>query len=86
MIEELAFRGIIFGALRRVLEPMEAVLVSALMFMILHLAIASFPHLFAIGLLLGWLRMHTGSMYPGMLLHFLHNFLVVLSERGPWPW
>ena len=86
VIEELAFRGIIFGALRRVLEPMEAVLVSTLMFMILHLAVASFPHLFVIGLLLGWMRMHTGSMYPGMLLHFLHNFLVVLNERGLWPW
>jgi membrane protease YdiL (CAAX protease family) len=82
VIEELAFRGVIFAALRRVLDPSETVLVSALMFMILHLAVPSFPHLFLIGLILGWLRNRTGSLYPGMLLHFTHNLLCVLAERG----
>lgn len=81
IIEELAFRGLIFSALQRVLGDREVVIVSALMFMVLHLAVPSFPHLLLIGLILGWLRLRTGSLYPGMLLHFTHNLLCVVFER-----
>jgi membrane protease YdiL (CAAX protease family) len=58
----------------------EAVLISALMFMVLHLAVLSFPHLLVIGLVLGYVRVRSGSLYPCMLLHFTHNLLVVLAE------
>jgi hypothetical protein len=81
IFEELAFRGVVFSALRRVLESREAVLVTALMFMILHLSVLSFPHLLLIGLVLGWLRVRTGSLVPGMFLHFTHNLLCVAWER-----
>jgi membrane protease YdiL (CAAX protease family) len=80
IIEELAFRGVILGGLRHVLSPLEAVIVSAAMFMIIHLAVPSFPHLFVMGLALGWLRVYTGSLYPGMVLHFCHNLLCILWE------
>ena len=33
---------------------------------------------------LGYLRHRTGSLLPGMLLHFTHNLLTVLSDRAPW--
>jgi membrane protease YdiL (CAAX protease family) len=88
IFEELAFRGVIFGALQRVLGSGEALLVSALMFAILHLSVPSMPHLFLMGLALGWLRLRTGSLLPGMLMHFTHNLLVLLAERNgsvlPW--
>jgi membrane protease YdiL (CAAX protease family) len=80
LIEELAFRGLIFAGMEQVLGGREAVLVSSLMFMVIHLSVPSFPHLLVIGLAIGLLRWWTGSLYPGMLLHFLHNLLVVLSE------
>lgn len=79
IIEELAFRGVILGGLRRVLRDHEAVLVSAAMFMIIHLSVPSFPHLFLIGLALGYLRIRTRSLLPGMLAHFLHNLYCVLA-------
>lgn len=81
IFEELAFRGVIFGALSRVLGGSEALLVSALMFAILHLSVPSIPHLFLLGLILGWLRLRTGSIFPCVLLHFSHNLLVVASEQ-----
>jgi uncharacterized protein len=88
IFEELAFRGAIQSSLRQVLSPWEAILVSAMMFGILHLSLPSMPHLVTIGVVLGWLREKTGSLYPGMVMHFCHNLLVVLSERwegvGPW--
>ena len=81
VIEELAFRGVMLAALQHILNVREAVIVSALLFMVIHLAVLSFPHLFVIGLVLGYLRVKTGSIYPCMLAHFVHNLLVVLSEH-----
>jgi uncharacterized protein len=80
IIEELAFRGLILGSLRRVLSDWEAIGVSATLFAIIHLSILSSPHLFLLGLVLGYLRIRTRSLYPGMLLHFTHNLLVLLTE------
>ncbi|MBC8105047.1 MAG: CPBP family intramembrane metalloprotease, partial [Anaerolineae bacterium] len=88
IIEELAFRGVILTSLQRVLGNTEALVVSALMFAILHLSIPSIPHLFLMGVVLGWFRLRSGSILPGMLLHFTHNLLVVLAEQhgSIFPW
>jgi membrane protease YdiL (CAAX protease family) len=81
IFEELAFRGVILASLSRVLSQGEAILVSALMFMVLHLMVPSFPHLLLMGVVLAYLRFKSRSLLPGMLLHFTHNLLCVLSER-----
>lgn len=88
LFEELAFRGVILSALQDLLQPGEALLVSAMMFAILHLSVPSVPHLFAMGAVAAWMRQRSGSLLPGMILHFTHNFLVLLSERsgGFLPW
>lgn len=83
VVEELAFRGIIQPCMARLMGPIAAIFVSAGMFMVLHLAVPSFPHLLLIGVVLGTLRHLSGSVYPGMVLHFVHNGLVLLLEwRG----
>jgi membrane protease YdiL (CAAX protease family) len=79
VFEELAFRGLIQGSLANVLSGRDAVLVPAVMFAILHLSPLSFPHLLVTGIALGLLRQRSGSVYPGMILHFCHNGLVVLA-------
>jgi membrane protease YdiL (CAAX protease family) len=84
VFEEMAFRGVIFSALRIILSPMETVFVTALLFMALHLSPGNFPHTLALGLTAGFLRLRTGSLLPGMLLHFAHNFMCVLQEAW-WP-
>jgi membrane protease YdiL (CAAX protease family) len=80
IVEELAFRGVILGSFASFLGGASAVLLSSVLFAILHLSIPSFPHLFILGGMLGLLRMRTGSLYPGMLLHFGHNLCVILVE------
>lgn len=80
IFEELAFRGVILGSMRRLMSDREALIVTAAMFMVLHLAVLSFPHLFLMGLILGWLRLRTGSIWPCIVLHATHNGLVVLYE------
>jgi len=88
VIEELAFRGAILSSLGRALSSREAMFVSALMFGILHLSVPSMPHLFLIGVILAWLRYRSGSLLPGMLMHFTHNLLVIVAEHhgGILPW
>ena len=43
----------------------------------MHLSILSFPYLFTVGATLALVRRRTGSLYPGMLIHFLHNLVVI---------
>ena len=33
-----------------------------------------------LGIYLGWLRHRSGSLYPSMVAHFLHNAFVVTAE------
>jgi membrane protease YdiL (CAAX protease family) len=84
IFEELAFRGTVMSALSKALSPFETIMVSALMFMILHMAPARFPHTLALGLAAGYLRHRTASLYPCILLHFCHNFTCVAAEWANW--
>jgi uncharacterized protein len=83
VFEEIAFRGIIFDRLRRVLGDREGWLVQAALFSVLHLSPVIFPTHFAMGLIAGWLRMRTGSLIPCMILHAVWNAANILLElRG----
>lgn len=81
--EEIAFRGIIFDRLNKVLGEREGWLVQAALFSVLHLSPVIFPTHFAMGLIFGWLRMRTGSLIPCMILHAAWNAANILLElRG----
>lgn len=80
VVEEIAFRGIIFDRLKRVLGEKEGWLVTAALFSVLHLAPVIFPTHFAMGLIFGWLRMRTGSLIPGMILHAAWNAANIVLE------
>jgi uncharacterized protein len=81
VFEELAFRGVIVPCLLRALTEKETMAVSAIMFMILHLSVFSAPHLLILGLMLGFIRLKSGSIWPCVLLHFTYNSLCVLGEK-----
>jgi membrane protease YdiL (CAAX protease family) len=78
--EEVAFRGVIVPVLKRALTVRETVFVSGAMFMILHLNPMSAPVLLAAGIMLGYLRIKSGSVWPCVMLHFTHNALILLFE------
>lgn len=80
LFEEIAFRGIIFNRLRLVLGDREGWLVQAAFFSVIHLSPVIFPTHFAMGLIFGWLRMRTGSLLPGMLLHAAWNAANIVLE------
>jgi sodium transport system permease protein len=84
--EEFMFRGFVLSSLHK-LSRNWAVIVSALLFGLMHvlttnvLALERFLPTTFLGLILGWIAMRTGSIWPGMLLHALHNGLLLSMSR-----
>ena len=77
IVEEISFRGLIQHWLTVVINSPKAIIISAGMFSIMHFDILSFPYLFLLGCLLGWIKKRTNSLYPPIILHFLHNYAVI---------
>ncbi|MFG0291379.1 MAG: ABC transporter permease subunit/CPBP intramembrane protease [Rhodopirellula sp. JB044] len=87
VIEELCFRGYLFSAFSKVLRPWQTIMVTAVLFGLFHVFVGStllverFLPTTLLGILLGWVAYRSGSVLPGMLLHFLHNGLLELVAR-----
>jgi len=75
--EEIAFRGLVQHWLQIAIAPWKGLVLAAAIFMALHFSVISAPYLFLVGLLLGYVKQRTGSLYPSMLIHFLHNLVVI---------
>lgn len=78
VLEELAFRGLLQGRLTAILGRRVGILVVACVFALAHGVSIGSPMHIALGVYLGFLRDRTGSLLPGMLVHFLYNAAVVL--------
>ncbi len=84
IIEELCFRGFLFSSLSKVLSPARVIIVTSLIFGLFHvltgnaLLVERFIPTTLLGLLLGWIAYRTGSVIPGMVMHFVHNALLEL--------
>jgi uncharacterized protein len=81
-VEELFFRGFLFGLYRRRQPLWVAYIVSSLLFTILHLEpnrmnlsqmAGLSAGIFLLAIMLAWLYQHTGSLYPGMVAHAVNN-------------
>lgn len=98
LCEELAFRGFILSGLRHVGHKWWAIGISAIAFGMVHFFLQQKITTAAIGFLLGYLAVQTGSLIPGMLFHVLFNGLSIAAERvfvpvlqespsdSPWHW
>ena len=80
--EEFLFRGFVLSAFHRN-SAAWAVVLSATMFGLMHvltsnvLAIERFLPTTFMGLILGFIAVRTGSIWPGMILHACHNGLLL---------
>lgn len=75
--EEVIFRGVMQSWLLKVYSEKKSLLICAGLFSMVHFSAVSFPYLFLVGLLLSYIKIRTKSIYPVMILHFLHNFAVI---------
>jgi len=74
LLEELLFRGFLQSVLVRPLGSFGAVVVTALLFALLH-GKSTFGPLFCLSLYLGWLRARSGTLWISWAVHALHNGL-----------
>lgn len=80
--EEMVFRGAILRKLLSSLKnPWLAIIISAALFGLIHGNLPQFLHAFPIGLLLGWVFYRTGSILPGLVLHWVNNSAAFLLCR-----
>jgi hypothetical protein len=72
--EEIVFRGILHGWLRRFLPPPAAIALGAVAFALFHLHYgARALGIFVIGCVLGWVRERSGTLRAPMAAHALNN-------------
>lgn len=77
--EELLFRGVVYGSLRRYGVPL-ATLVSALLFSLMHENISQTLYTFVAGLALAVCYEVTGSIWCGTFLHFFNNLVSCVQD------
>lgn len=79
LIEELVFRGWVLGALQPFGER-RALLLSALLFGLLHGNLTQLPFALLLGLVFGFITLRTGRLWPCMVIHGLNNAMSVLLD------
>jgi uncharacterized protein len=79
VVEELMFRGMLFGWLAGRWGGGVAAGVSSLVFAAAHLEPAHVVLVLPLGLLFGWLRWRTGSLLPSMVSHIVNNSFAVVA-------
>ena len=75
--EEVLFRGYFFDALRRRFSGLFVVVATAFCFSIYHCQSLYILPLFAFGLVLGWVKLKTNSLFPCLAIHVLNNAMTL---------
>ncbi len=79
--EEVWARGLIMRGYER-FGVKNMIIVSALLFSILHKNIQSFIPIFIMGLVLGYVTYRTNSIFAGIIAHFTNNAFAVFATFG----
>lgn len=75
--EEVFFRGFVFAGLWPRLGSTGAIIVSALIFSLFHVAPGVLIPIFITGVLLAWLYRRTGSLWPSIVAHAGQNAIAL---------
>ena len=89
MVEELSFRGVVMGHLRRYGDGF-AIVMASLVFAMMHCNLIQAPFALIVGLALGYLSIRTGTLWTGILIHAVNNtvslvftyLMTVMSEQA----
>lgn len=78
--EELLFRGIMLRGFSRRASGVASVMLSAVMFCLMHGSLQQTFYQLILGVMLGFVAYYTGNILFSMIFHFLNNAIVVLLE------
>ncbi len=77
-VEEILFRGLLFGAFQKVWGVTGAIVASSVLFVLIHLQLIGFLVLLLLGLILAWARLRTSSLGLPIALHAFNNSIALL--------
>ena len=81
LVEEFAIRGVVMQPLRKYGDKF-AIIMSAVVFAIMHGNMVQIPFAFIAGLAIGYAVVATGTMWTGIAIHFLNNLVSVLMQTA----
>jgi membrane protease YdiL (CAAX protease family) len=76
--EELFFRGFVFPGISKRWGYRWGIVISGAFFAALHVGSGGMVPIFILGMLLAWLYIKTGSLWPCIFAHFAYNSLALL--------
>ncbi len=77
--EETAHRGMLLKGLSN-LGRHRAIIISSILFGLMHMNIEQFFYATLIGIFLGYLTTYCDAIFPAMIIHFMNNFLSVFMS------
>jgi membrane protease YdiL (CAAX protease family) len=81
--EETLFRGFLQSSLEQDYKPHKAIIITALIFSILHLNPTGLIPLIFIGLFLGFVAWSTNNLILPMIIHFVNNTFAIIIIFSP---
>jgi sodium transport system permease protein len=79
--EELAFRGFILSGFRHLGRKWRAIAYTAIFFGFTHTVFQQSLSAMLLGMVLGLIAVQTGSIFPAIVFHMLHNGLTLCTGR-----
>ncbi len=83
LAEEWILRGLVYSRMRTGMPAIAAMLISSLLFGVLHKHPVWIAYAAALGMLLAWVFERTKSLYAAILLHFSYNLCGMLLSLIP---
>ncbi|WP_298868762.1 ABC transporter permease subunit/CPBP intramembrane protease [uncultured Gimesia sp.] len=84
--EELAFRGFILSGFGRRGRAWLAIILSSITFGAMHMIPQQVFNATLLGLVIGLIAVHSRSLLPCVVFHFIYNSLAILHGRIPKTW
>ncbi len=79
IVEELLFRGVIYQGLKEYFSLPSRILLSGLLFALMHQNIVQFIYPFILGCVLSLVMEKTNNLFYTMTLHFFNNFTTITA-------
>jgi len=87
LTEEIIFRGYIYGTLKKHIDPFISILVTSIIFALIHDSLWGIILLIIVGIVLNIAYEATGSLWTPIILHMLFNgmntFKIVFKDKIP---
>lgn len=82
--EEVLYRGVVYKRLRNLFGTVAAIILSAVIFGLVHVNLVQFLYAGIMGLLLAYLFEMTGKLYTSILGHIAANLAAVVRQETGW--